>query len=117
MLTRLAARFECVWCTGWEDRAPEHLPHLLGLDLPPFPHLSFAGSAAASGRHWKLDAIDAHVGPDRPAAWIDDGHDDRTRGWAAARPGPTLLVATDPAEGLTGAHARALEDWADRLGA
>jgi hypothetical protein len=115
LLTRLAARFECVWCTGWEDRAPEHLPHLLGLDLPPFPHLTFAGSAAAPGRHWKLDAIDAHTGRERPVAWIDDGHDDRTREWAAGRPGPTLLVRTEPGIGITGDQVEELEAWAARL--
>ena len=112
-LTRLAERFECVWCTGWEDRAPEHLPHLLAIDLPAFPHLSFAGAdSLATGRHWKLDAIDAHNGADRPVAWVDDGHDDRTRAWAAERPGPTLPVRTDPAIGLTEAHVRELEAWA-----
>ena len=30
-LDRLHPTFECVWCTGWEDRADEHLPYLLGL--------------------------------------------------------------------------------------
>ena len=31
LLARLARTFECVWCSGWEDRADEHLPLLLGL--------------------------------------------------------------------------------------
>lgn len=115
LLARLAGRFECVWCTGWEDRAPEHLPHLLGLDGPAFAHLSFEGRDLATGRHWKLDAIEAHVDPDRPVAWVDDGHDGRTRDWARARPGPTLLVRTDPAAGLTADHVRELEAWADGL--
>ncbi len=113
-LLLLADRFEMTWCTGWEDRAAEHLPHLLGLSGPAYPYLVF-GPAQASGRHWKLDAIDAHAGPDRALAWIDDGHDERTRAWAAARPGPTLLVATDPAVGLTEAHAAELERWARGL--
>ena len=30
-LQRLSRTFECVWCTGWEERAEEHLPRLLGL--------------------------------------------------------------------------------------
>jgi hypothetical protein len=29
-VVRLSRTFECVWCTGWEDRAEEHVPHLLG---------------------------------------------------------------------------------------
>ena len=28
-LRRLAERFEPVWCTGWEERANDHLPHAL----------------------------------------------------------------------------------------
>lgn len=113
LLLRLSATFEPVWCTGWEDRAPEHLPRLLGFDPahPPYPHLVFTRSE----RHWKLDAIDAidaHAGPRRPLAWVDDGHDERTSRWAEERPGPTLLVTTDPAIGLTSEHVRRLEEWA-----
>lgn len=116
-ISRLARAFEAVWCTGWEERAGEHLPHLLGLECAPFAHLSFDGSAGDPGRHWKLDAIDGHAGPERPVAWVDDGHDDRTRAWAEQRPGPTLLVRTEPAVGLTDAHVSALEAWAAQLAA
>ena len=112
LLSRLAARFECVWCTGWEDRADWHLPHLLGLP-PGWAHIAFADRPEGAA-HWKLRAIDAHAGPDRPAAWIDDAHDEHCRAWAAARPGPTLLVTTTPAVGLTEREAAALEAWADR---
>ena len=38
--------------------------------------------------HWKLAAIEAHAGPERPVAWIDDGHDASCERWAAERPGP-----------------------------
>lgn len=115
LLERLAATFDCVWCTGWEDRAPEHLPHLLGWALPPFPHLSFDGGPASDGRHWKLAAIDAFTGPDRAVAWVDDDLGVRAEEWAASRSGPTLLVLTDPAVGLTDAHAEELEGWARGL--
>ena len=64
--------------------------------------------------HWKLAAIDAHAGPGRPVAWVDDAHDERCRAWARERPGPTLLVTTDPSTGLTEAHADQLEAWALR---
>ncbi len=110
LLARLAARFECVWCTGWEDRADGHLPHLLGLP-PGWAHITFPDRPEHAA-HWKLRAIDAHVGPERAAAWIDDAHDERCRAWAAARPGPTLLVTTDPAVGLTEAQTAQLEAWA-----
>ena len=103
-------RFECVWCTGWEDRADSHLPHLLGLPTG-WPHIVF-DDRPIDAAHWKLRAIDGHAGPHRPAAWIDDDHDERCRAWAAARPGPTLLVTTDPAVGLTEAQADQLEAWA-----
>ena len=112
LLARLAATFECVWCTGWEDRADGHLPHLLGLPAG-WPHIVFP-DRPQDAAHWKLAAIDAHAGPDRPAAWVDDAHDERCRAWARDRPGPTLLVTTDPATGLTEAQADQLEEWARR---
>ena len=108
-LARLAASYDCVWCTGWEDRADGHLPHLLGLPTG-WPHIRFS-DRPEDAVHWKLRAIDAHTGPDRPAAWIDDAHDERCQTWAAQRPGPTLLVTTDPAVGLTEAQATQLEAW------
>jgi hypothetical protein len=119
-LLALAGAFELVWCTGWEEKANEYLPYALGLG--PLPYLSFdgagrAGSDPADGTtpgHWKLGAIDAYVG-DRPAAWVDDAHDDACHRWAAARGAPTLLVPTDPAEGLVTAHARRLHAWAGSL--
>lgn len=46
-LTRLAGSFELVWASGWEDRANDHLPHLLGLPGP-LPFLSFERSGASS---------------------------------------------------------------------
>lgn len=109
----LTGGFELVWCTGWEEKADEHLPFALGLPAGA-PHLRF-GDATAPGRHWKLDAIDAHAGPWRPLAWVDDGHDETCRAWGQSRPGPTLLIATDPAQGLTAADRDRLLDWADGL--
>jgi hypothetical protein len=110
LLTRLAEAYECVWCTGWEDRAEEHLPRLLGLPGG-WAHLSFVAEPAAE-LHWKLEAIEAHAGPQRPVAWIDDDHDSSCERWADARPGPTLLVPTDPAVGLTDEHVATLLRWA-----
>jgi hypothetical protein len=109
-LLRLAQTFELVWCSGWEDKADEHLVHALRLPAR-LPFLTF--SRAPSTAHWKLDGVVAHAG-DRPAAWIDDAFDDECRAWAAARDAPTLLVATDPAVGLTERHVEALEEWAGR---
>jgi hypothetical protein len=106
-LLRLARTYECVWCTGWEERAEEHLPRLLGLPRG-WRHLDL-------GEGWKIAAIDATVPSERPLAWIDDAHDETGRAWAAARSGPTLLVSTDPAVGLADAHVALLETWAREL--
>ena len=111
-LGRLASVFECVWCTGWEERAEEHLPRLL--DLPGgWPHLRFSEFPIPDA-HWKLPAI-PHVGASRPVAWVDDAHDARCVQWAAERPVPTLLISTDPALGLTDGQAARLIEWAGSL--
>jgi hypothetical protein len=128
-LLALVSLFELVWCSGWEEKADEHLPHLLGLP-PGLPHLSFerrsdAGDArdvgatgAAAGKsirgHWKLDAIDVYAGA-RPLAWIDDCIDAACHTWAQARDAPTLLVQTSPELGLTELEAARLGAWARTL--
>src|SRR4051794_11631664 len=112
-LNRLSRTFECVWCTGWEERAEEHLPRLLGLPGG-WTHPSFR-SRPEDRAHWKLAAIDAHVGASRPVAWVDDAHDAACAEWAANRPGPTLLVPTSPAVGLTADDVTRLEAWAASL--
>lgn len=115
-LRALAAVFEPVWCTGWEEKANEYLPHALGLDGP-WPHLSFeraAGPGASIQGHWKLDAIDAWCGT-RPLAWIDDAHGRACETWATEREAagaPTLLVTTEPAVGLTDRQVGELLAWA-----
>jgi HAD domain in Swiss Army Knife RNA repair proteins len=108
-LGRLARAFECVWCTGWEDRAEEHLPPLLGLPGG-WAHLTFPQEPETTA-HWKLAAIETFAGDERPVAWIDDAHDHTCERWAAERPGATLLVPTDPAVGLTDEHVAALLSW------
>jgi hypothetical protein len=112
-LRRLAEGFELVWCSGWEEKANEYLPGALGLGAG-LPHLSFDNRPANSA-HWKLTAIERYAGPTRPLAWIDDAHDAATRSWAAARPGPTLIVTTEPPVGLTEADVKCLLGWAAGL--
>jgi hypothetical protein len=110
-LQRLGAGYEIVWCSGWEEKANEHL--VAALALPgPLPFLTFP--PPGDGRHWKLASIESHA-LDRPLAWVDDAHDDGCRAWAAQRAAPTLLVATDPAIGLTAGHVDELERWAREL--
>jgi hypothetical protein len=112
-LTRLSERYELVWATGWEEKANEYLPHLLGMPGR-LPFLTFDGRAVFGTAHWKLEAMDEYAG-DRPAAWIDDSLDERCTAWAERRAAPTLLVETDPATGITGEHVELLLRWADEL--
>jgi hypothetical protein len=112
-LRRASAHCELVWCTGWEERANEYLLHALGLPAP-LPHLIFDAAPGWGDRHWKLDAIDAHAGPHRPLAWIDDDHR-ACREWANQRPGPTLLLTAEPPTGITADHVATLERWARAL--
>lgn len=113
-LGRLARAFELVWCSGWEERANEHLPRLLGLPGE-LPYISFDRCPVWGDAHWKLTSIDAFVGPDRPLAWIDDNLDERCHRWAARRPAPTLLVETHPARGMTEREMEILLAWASRM--
>ena len=115
LVAGLARSFELVWCSGWEEKADEVLPGILGVPKG-LPHLSFPLVDGGVPRHWKLASIDAFVGPDRPTAWIDDAFDDSCHTWAAQRTGPTKLVRTEPAVGLTAAQAADLVRWASGLG-
>jgi hypothetical protein len=112
-LHRLSTTFDLTWCTGWEDKANEHLVRALGLPGA-LPTLAFDGPATSTA-HWKLAAVDAHLGV-RPAAWIDDAFNDACHAWAEARGAPTLLVATQPPTGITAEHVAELERWAAALG-
>jgi hypothetical protein len=115
-LLALVSLFELVWCSGWEEKADEYLPHLLGLPRG-LPHLSFergTGAGESLHGHWKLAAIDAYAGA-RPLAWIDDCLDGACHRWAGARQAPTLLVQTTPAQGLTEREAAQLRAWGEEL--
>jgi len=109
-LTRLAEHYDLVWATGWEEKANEYLPHLLGLSQRDLPCLTFDGRAVFGTAHWKVEAIDEYAG-DRPAAWVDDNLDESCKEWAERREAPTLLVETQSAEGLTDEQVQWLIDW------
>lgn len=115
-LLDLRSDFDLVWCTGWEERANEHLPHLVGLG--PFPHVALDRANAAGTStpgHWKLAAIDLHVPADVPVAWVDDELNDACDRWARDRPAPTLLVRTSPPTGLDAAAEAQLRAFAAGL--
>jgi hypothetical protein len=112
-LLDLTEHFQPAWCSGWEEKANEHLPHLLGLPAD-MPFLRFDRSVGRTNAHWKLDAIDVFAG-DRPLAWIDDAFNPACHDWADERVAPTLLVATVPERGLTSRERELLLAWAREL--
>ncbi len=107
-LKRLSESYELVWASGWEDRANDHLPGILG--VPELPYLTFDGRAQFGTAHWKLEALEEYGGS-RPLAWIDDSLDPSCHEWAEERSAPTLLVPTESDVGLLDAHVEALEAW------
>ncbi len=107
-LTRLAKSYELVWASGWEDRANDSLPGILG--VPELPYLTFDGRARFGTAHWKLEALEEWGGT-RPLAWIDDSLDSSCQRWAEKRSAPTLLVPTESDVGLLDVHVEALERW------
>lgn len=108
-LKRLSEHYEMVWATGWEDRANDYLPNILG--LPELPFLTFNGAARFGSAHWKLGPLDEYC-EGRPAAWIDDNFDESCYEWARDRGQPTLLIPTEPALGLEEIQTEALIAWA-----
>jgi len=108
-LRRLSNHFELVWATGWEERANDHFPELLG--LPRLSSINFDDAARFGSAHWKLDALGVYA-RGRPLAWVDDNFDDICFEWAAAREAPTLLVPVDPRRGLREEEAETLVTWA-----
>ena len=130
-LRRLSASFELVWATGWQERANDRLPQVIGVgplpviefDLPAsgpdLPQRDTSGSTptGSGAGHWKLDAIDRFAGR-RAIAWIDDSLDPGCFEWAEAREAsvaPTLLAPTEPEIGIEEAHVAVLEAWARDL--
>ena len=114
-LLRLAEHYELVWATGWEERANDYLPSLLG--IPELPYLGFDGAARFGSAHWKLGPLQAYA-EGRALAWIDDSFDDSCNAWAQerqARGEPTLLVPTRSELGLEEVHTEALIAWAAGL--
>lgn len=108
-LRRLADAFDLVWATGWEAKANEYLPSILG--LPELPYLSFDGAARFGSAHWKLGPLE-EWGRGRALAWIDDNLDESCYEWSRKREEPTLLVPTESHLGLEEAQAETLSAWA-----
>lgn len=112
-LAMLDAHFEVVWCTAWGADANRLVGRAHGIgarsviDFPPAPSI-------APGQTWKLAGVAAFVA-ERPLAWIDDELGEDAHRWALSRRAPTLLVPTDPGEGLNDEHVRRLVEFARPL--
>jgi len=111
-LRRLGEHFELVWASGWEEKANDYLPSILG--LPELPFLTFDGAARFGTAHWKLGPLEDY-GAGRSVAWIDDSFDESCYEWARGRAEPTLLVPTEPQRGLEEVQVEALTAWAGGL--
>lgn len=114
-LRNLAGHYDLVWATGWEGRANDHLPHLLGLPSE-LPFVSFEHSSRFGSAHWKLGPLE-ELARGRALAWIDDALDESCHEWAARRAEPTLLVPTSSKRGLGDEEAATLLAWARSLAA
>ena len=108
-IAELAGPFEVVWASAWGVDANRLLGPLL--DLPAFAHVDFPPTPFPP--EMKVPFVIRHL-RDRPAVWIDDVLTPEARNWVAARPTPTLLLAVDPAAGLTRHTVDVALQWAAR---
>ena len=111
-LRRLAEHYELIWATGWEERANDVLPRILG--LPELPVVNFGGAAQFGTAHWKLEALAEAAKAGRWPGSTTPSTRAATSGRARVSQ-PTLLVPTEPRLGLEEAHAEALSAWARGL--
>lgn len=114
-LKRLHEIFEIHWCTTWGEDANLDISPLH--DLPHFPVVDLGPAILTHQVHWKQNPIEAHVG-DRPFAFVDDDIDNYSIEWAKERTErgiPTLYLPVIPQVGLTDAHVRDLEVWANQF--
>ena len=83
-LLALGDFFEIVWCSGWEERANEHLPALLGLPGP-LPYLSFDQNP---GRERATGSSPQSTPTQGKGRW----HGSTTRSTRRAFPGPKSVA-------------------------
>lgn len=110
-LKALAADFDLVWATTWEQQANDLIGPAIGL-TERLPVISMA--KVGPGPTWKLPAVEVYVGS-RPFAWLEDDLFNDARSWAKDRGHPTLLLATDPGVGFTRAQFERAQRFAHEL--
>ena len=114
-LLELSAQFDLVWASGWEEKAEEYLPRLLGVPggpaVPALRARTGRGPLAATGTGSSRRST-TYAGA-RPLAWIDDAFNDACHAWAAHARSPH---AARPDRARARPHAGA-GPAAERLGA
>lgn len=103
-LRRLAQHFEMTWATAWCEQAHPFFGEWLELG-DPWPHLAWKAGIVGEGQTWKLADVKEFAARNlgRPLAWIDDDLQGDAFEWANERVEqgtPTLLVKTDPCQGI-----------------
>lgn len=112
LLAMLAADFEIVWGTAWEEVANVALSELLG--LPEIPVVDFRRTGIIAGLHWKTRRL-ADWADGRPFIWIDDEARPDDVNWLSTVNPNTLVLHCDPIYGLTDRHVLAALDFAASL--
>lgn len=102
-IDELAALYDIVWISSWDDDANQMFAPLLNLEPS-------AVLAVPAGSVDDLDAkagLIADLGRGRPVCWIDEVHGEAARRWAATRQESTLLLTVDRATGFGRDHVEA----------
>lgn len=114
-LRDLLSDFDIVWATTWGEQANEQVGPRIGLPVLPVVEPISIGLY----RTTKRPPIIAFAGT-RPLIWIDDKFNQTDWQWARSRRGgrggvPTLLIAVDPAKGMTETHVEQMRRFARSL--
>lgn len=113
----LASSFDCVWATTWASKAKSKIAPQLGMGFT-WPVIHFTNTQDHST--WKLPDVREWVernAEGRRVAWGDDDLMWDAEAWARDRTEagtPTILIQTNPEEGLTQRQTDNALDWALR---
>jgi hypothetical protein len=117
-LHELRENYELVWASFWEHHANEVIAPLHDLGSLPYIEFEFDLEVFRDfSKSIKLGSIQKWAN-DHPCVWVDDDIRDDAFHWAAERDKvtPTMLIHTDPTEGLNEAAMTRLREWADTKG-
>ena len=112
-LRELRESYELVWATFWEREANKVLSPLHELGTLPYIEFEFDLSTFRDyAKTPKLASIQRWAG-NHPCVWIDDDLQEDAFTWASERDKvtPTLLIQTDPSEGLNESVMDQLREW------